>query len=66
MSLFSIFPLLAGTLMIIHAVQEEEEAVVEENIEDAMKKNTHPLYSSFKWSEEGRDVYFSYPTPLKF
>jgi hypothetical protein len=38
MSLFSIFPLLAGTLMIIHAVQEEEEAVVEENIEDAMKK----------------------------
>lgn len=38
MSLFSIFPLLAGTLMIIYAVEEEEEAVVEENIEDAMKK----------------------------
>jgi hypothetical protein len=53
--------------MIIYAVEEEEEAVVEENIEDAMKKkNTHPLYSSFKWSEEGCDVYFSYPTPLKF
>jgi hypothetical protein len=40
MSFFSIFPLLAGTLMIIYAVEEEEEAVVEENIEDAMKKKT--------------------------
>ena len=36
-----------------------------------MEPTTHPLYSSFKWSEEGRDVeqlrgrYFSYPTPFK-
>ena len=50
--------------MAIHVVEEAEEAVVVETIEDARKPTC--LYYPFKWSEEGCDVYFSYPTPLKF
>ena len=42
--------------MATHAVEEAEEAVAVETIEDARRPTTHPLYYSFKWSEEGRDV----------
>lgn len=37
MSLFSIFALLAGTLMTFHAVEEAEKIVVVETIEDEIK-----------------------------